>query len=186
LHGSLNWRVVDGSVVRTGGPVLASDMAAIYPSEEKYDQSRRVPFVVLQDRFRRALAEPESLTLIAGYSFGDDHLNEVVLDAVRRFPRSEVVVFCHREIPSILLDNILPNLSVLAREEAVLAGIRLPWTKPDANVEDVWTEAGGFRLGDFSAFARFLARSRSAPAAAHPLDVLSATMPVAPKAVDAG
>jgi len=48
------------------------DAAAIFPSDTKYEESRRVPFVVLQDRFRRALHEPETLILISGYSFSGE------------------------------------------------------------------------------------------------------------------
>ena len=58
-------------VVRLGMPVADSEPAVIYPSDAKYDQSRRVPFLVLQDRFRRALHQPETLMIISGYSFGD-------------------------------------------------------------------------------------------------------------------
>jgi hypothetical protein len=80
LHGSLNWEWdANHKIFRCGRPV--ADSAAIYPSDTKYDESRRMPFVVLQDRFRRALHQPETLTLVAGYAFGDDHLNGVIFDA---------------------------------------------------------------------------------------------------------
>ena len=93
LHGSVNWMeaTVNGrdELVRVGSPVGTA--AAIYPSDEKYEESRRLPFVALMDRFRRALVEPETITLICGYSFGDEHLNEMIFDAAHRHPRSEVV-----------------------------------------------------------------------------------------------
>ena len=78
LHGSVNWAwdpTGSAEIVRLGGAVTQGRAAAIYPSDAKYDESRRVPFVVLQDRLRRALAQPETLTIITGYSFADDHLN---------------------------------------------------------------------------------------------------------------
>ncbi len=119
LHGSVHWAWESGrktEVVRLGAPVTDSEPAAIYPSDAKYDQSRRVPFMVLQDRFRRALHQPETLMLISGYSFGDDHLNEMLFDAVRRRPRSELVAFCFGEIPEILITHatVTPNLQVVA------------------------------------------------------------------------
>jgi hypothetical protein len=163
LHGSLNWLIAkDGAVVRTGAPVRQSNMAAIYPSDEKYDESRRVPFVVLHDRFRRALAEPETLTFISGYSFGDAHLNEVILDSARRYPRSEIVVFCYAAIPAELNTSILQNLTILAPTEAIISGDRLPWCDPTGPTSaEIWSDSK-FRLGDFSALARFLAKSRRA------------------------
>ena len=99
LHGSVNWAwdtAAETEIVRLGSPVSSASAAAIYPSDAKYDESRRVPFMVLQDRLRRALAQPETLTLVAGYSFSDEHLNEVLFDAALRRPRSEIIVFCLR------------------------------------------------------------------------------------------
>jgi hypothetical protein len=82
LHGSINWlleeRENSRAVVRLGMPVDSGKAAAIYPSDEKYDDSRRVPFVVLMDRFRHALAMPETSTIICGYSFSDQHLNDII------------------------------------------------------------------------------------------------------------
>ena len=160
LHGSLNWRVTkDGTIVRTGGPVPHEDMAAIYPSDEKYDQSRRVPFVVLHDRLRRALAERETLTLVCGYSFGDAHLNEVLFDAAIRYPRSEIAVFCFGDIPSDLEANIQPNITVIAASEAIISGERRVWHGPTEPVApEVW-DGDKCQLGNFAFLSRFLAKA---------------------------
>ncbi len=81
MHGSVNWRrQEDGQIVRLGQPI-AEGTAAIFPSDTKYEESRRVPFVVLHDHFRRALHVPETLVLISGYSFSDAHLNDTIFDA---------------------------------------------------------------------------------------------------------
>jgi SIR2-like domain len=165
LHGSVNWVWESGrraEVVRLGIPVANTEPAAIYPSDEKYDQSRRVPFVVLQDRFRRALNQPETLMLISGYSFGDAHLNETLFEAVRRRPRSEVIAFCFGNIPDILVRHasITPNLQAVAPHEAILGGIRADWEPPkDANPE-LWGD-GGIALGNFANLASFLSHSSS-------------------------
>lgn len=160
LHGSLNWLITDsGSIVRTGGAVPQERMAAIYPSDEKYDQSRRVPFVVLHDRLRRALAEPETLTLVCGYSFGDAHLNEVLFDAARRYPRSEIVVFCFSIIPEQLQSNIQPNITVISAEEGIVAAERRAWRGAEVPAAvEVW-DGTRCRLGDFGALSRFLAKA---------------------------
>jgi hypothetical protein len=159
LHGSLNWRVDgNGRVVRTGAATSAGQVAAIYPSDEKYDESRRVPFTVLQDRFRKALAVPESLTLVSGYSFGDQHLNEIIFDAARRYPRSEIIVFCHGAIDPTLEGLNLPNLSVYGATEAVIGSERRPWKTMASAPESLWKD-GKFVLGDFASLASFLSRS---------------------------
>ena len=171
LHGSVNWQWDSGAaveVVRLGSPVGDGSLAAIYPSDAKYDESRRVPFVVLQDRFRRALNQPETLVLISGYSFGDDHLNEMIFDAARRRQRSEFSVFCFDEIPDSLANKaaMTPNLQAVGRKEAILGGIRGEWKAPEVGhaPEGTWSNDGdegdgGFALGDFAKLAGYLARS---------------------------
>ena len=171
LHGSVNWQWnggVEAGVLRLGSAVGSGSVAAIYPSDAKYDESRRVPFVVLQDRFRRALNQPETLMLIAGYSFGDDHLNEMIVDAARRRPRSEYTAFCYQGIPESLIEMaaMTPNLQAVGRREAILGGIRAEWKTPedDETPEGVWSHDseegdGGLALGDFAMLAAYLARS---------------------------
>ncbi|MDE0331165.1 MAG: SIR2 family protein, partial [Nitrospinae bacterium] len=49
LHGSVNWAWdKNKQIVRLGQAVPDDQAAAIYPSDTKYEESRRVPFVVLQ------------------------------------------------------------------------------------------------------------------------------------------
>jgi hypothetical protein len=163
LHGSVNWAWESGpraDVVRLGGPVTDDEPAAIYPSDAKYDESRRVPFVVLQDRFRRALSHPESLVLISGYSFSDGHLNEMIFDAALRHPRSEFVAFCFDAIPDELVERamITPNLQALGATEAIIGATRANWATPDNPPIELWAD-DRFQLGNFAHLATFLARS---------------------------
>jgi hypothetical protein len=160
LHGSVNWQWKNGEIVRLGQPVSSGQPAAIYPSETKYEESRRMPFVVLHDRFRRALNEPETMMLISGYSFCDDHLNELIFDAARRRERSEFVAFCYSTIPEHLAKRALstPNLQVVGATEAIIGGIRADWKGPDQPQPNVW-EGGKFALGDFRNLAAYLART---------------------------
>lgn len=160
LHGSTNWRLVaddPSKVVRVGRSDDAGS-AAIYPSDEKYEESRRVPFVVLMDRFRRALVEPETITITSGFSFGDDHLNEMLFDAADRHPRSEVLATCYGDIPDSVADRAARtrNLVALGRSEAIVNGRRAPWKATD-DIPGVF-EAGEFLLGDFAQLSTFLAR----------------------------
>ena len=164
LHGSVNWAWNTGpeaEIVRLGSPV-SNAAAAIYPSDAKYDESRRMPFLVLQDRFRRALAQPETLTLVSGYSFGDEHLNEMLFDAAARRPRSETIVFCYSEIPKALEERagFIPNLQAVTVDKAIIGGRDAHWEPPADDVlpADCWND-GKFTLGDFSELAAHLARS---------------------------
>jgi len=164
LHGSANWGwdADDlAEVRRMGAPIAPGQIAAIYPSDSKYDQSRRMPFVVLQDRLRKALNEPETLMLVSGYAWGDQHINEMFFEATIRRPRSEVIAFCYSKIPDELAAKALitPNLQVVAPAEAILGGVRAAWAaEGETPHEGVWKD-GKARFGDFSALAAFLAKS---------------------------
>ena len=161
LHGSVNWAYKDArQIVRLGQPVPEGIAAAIYPSDAKYEESRRVPFVVLQDRLRQALHQPETLMLIAGYSFGDDHLNEHIFDAATRRQRSEFIAFCFSDIPKVLAERaaITPNLQVVSGHEAILGGVRANWKAPGDAPADIWDE-NQFALRDFCNLTKYLARS---------------------------
>jgi hypothetical protein len=162
IHGSLNWEWDERhKILRRGNLVHSS--AAIYPSDTKYDESRRIPFVVLQDRFRRALHQAETLTLISGYSFGDEHLNEVIYDAASRRERSEIIVFCHSTIPAELAERAArtPNIQVLTGEEAIIGGVRDCWEKPQEEMPaDFWVD-DRFAFRDFKYLAAYLAKSVS-------------------------
>ena len=164
LHGSVNWAWDSESkteIVRLGRSVADVDAAAIYPSDAKYDESRRMPFLVLQDRFRRALAQPETLTLVAGYSFGDEHLNETIFEAAQRHPRSETIVFCYSSIPEVVRERAAqtPNLQAITCSEAILGGTCASWEAPAdvVGVDGFWGD-GGLTLGDFGRLAAHLAR----------------------------
>ena len=161
LHGSVNWVWDDDrQVVRLGQPVEEGLPAAIYPSDTKYEESQRVPFVVLQDRLRRALYHPETLMLISGYSFGDDHLNEQIFNAATRRQRSEFVAFCYEKIPDVLAEHakITPNLQVVSNREAILGGIHSNWQKPAAdNAPVIIWDSEEFALCNFRNLAKYLA-----------------------------
>lgn len=163
LHGSVNWTWEDGpqtNVVRLGQEVPDETPAAIFPSDEKYDDSRRVPFVVLQDRFRRALNHPESLTLVTGYSFGDEHLNEMFVEAAMQSPRSETIAFCFDDIPETIRAKarMFPNLQIVSPGVAIIGGIEGSWESNEAMPDDIWLN-GQFCLGDFRHLASYLSRS---------------------------
>jgi hypothetical protein len=90
LHGSIAWRLrttPDGSstrVIRRGDLAPTTDeQLMIFPSRDKYVDSRRLPFLAFQDHFRRFLSNGETVLLVIGYSFSDQHINELILDALR-------------------------------------------------------------------------------------------------------
>lgn len=157
----MNWEWQENQeIVRLGKSVPNSLAAAIYPSDTKYEESRRVPFMVLQDRFRRALHEPETLLIVAGYSFDDQHLNELIFDAAARRQRSDFYVLCHSRIPETLARraSTAPTLQVATGGEAILRGVRAEWKSPKDPPPNLWVDSQ-LGLRDFSNLAAYLARS---------------------------
>ena len=162
LHGSISWtrdRHDHGAVISRIAElkeINSQRTLAIYPSLRKYQESRRIPFVVLGDRFRRALALPETLCVVTGYSFGDQDINELLFNAARLHRASEILALCHSDIPEEVSKEAknIPNLTVLSPCSAVIGGVESTWESPEVKspfwLDDVFT------LGDFRSLAGFL------------------------------
>jgi SIR2-like domain len=164
LHGSVSWAISDDGSIRRYGrqPGLGGDdkrPQAIYPSARKYEESRRLPFVTLFDRFRRSLELPESVTFTVGYSYGDDHVNELLFNAAERFPRSEVIALVYGDAPDHLRERAeaVPNLTVAGSDGVIRGSVSHNWDPGDGTDPP----AGVQHLGDFQNFVRALNRSEN-------------------------
>ena len=183
LHGSINWqRRDDGAVFRAQGPAQQGK-AMIYPSHLKYDQSRRLPYLAMIDRLR-AFFHTTSLTqrfgppvlVVCGYSFSDDHLNEVLLDGLRGNQAAHCFALLYDGLDKaktvVSFASEQPNLTVLAWDGAVVGTRKGPYGPLQGTPEESgsWidtdsistgaaapsTPAVRCRLGDFHHFALFL------------------------------
>lgn len=184
VHGSVNWwRNADDEVVRRDAivAVAAGDRQMIYPSHLKYDQSRRMPYLAMLDRLRSFLARGQAVLVTNGYSFLDQHLNEVILHGLRSNPTAVCfgLLFGPRSnYPDVLAKaRMHPNLSLLAADGAVLGTIERDWRQDEQTGHPLHEVAvtkkipdGGaapstpnceFLLGDFQAFGEFMARQLS-------------------------
>jgi SIR2-like domain len=179
LHGSINWwRTQNDDVVRRDG-ASAEDRQMIYPSHLKYDQSRRLPYLAMLDRLRDFLGRGQAVIVTCGYSFADQHLNEVILNGLRGNPTAMCFALMyserakHPEAVSQALRQ--PNLSVLAYDGAVSGTIERDWRSDEqashplhgVSVLGPTTGSTGakgncqFTLGDFKNFGQFLAQQLS-------------------------
>lgn len=171
LHGSINWRQEDdGGVTRaTGLPDGAR--ALIHPSHLKYEQSRRMPYLAMIDRLRAFLRERGAALLICGYSFNDEHLNEVVVQGLEGNPTAAAFGLVFGKLTEYPRAKDLAlrrsNLSLLAADAAVIGTYEAPWvpleqphseTQADPGTEQGTppAEASLFALGDFVAFGSML------------------------------
>lgn len=160
LHGSINWQYsATGGVVRRFPVPPGSDGVLIHPSELKYDESRRMPYLAMMDRLRYFLKQPSAFLVTIGYSFADDHLNEVIIQGIRGNPTSAAYALFFKNMDeeksaSKLAGKLPINFSFVARDAGVLRGSKAGWlTDPDAPPGAPLTHS---ELGDFGAFAKFL------------------------------
>jgi hypothetical protein len=151
LHGSINWEFNPShQVIRTSGPAHDGS-TLIYPSHLKYAQSRRLPYLALLDRLRAFLRQPSAVLVTTGFGFRDEHINEVVLQALRSNPTAAVIALMYgrlEEYPECAeLALQASNLSLICRDQAVIG-----------THQDAWSGAGGGEsdLGDFSALGDLL------------------------------
>lgn len=175
LHGSINWwRTTADEVVRKERSATG-DRHMIYPSHLKYDQSRRLPYLAMLDRLRDFLGRGQAVLVTCGYSFADQHLNEVVMNGLRGNPTAMCFGLLYGPRASyaeaIRCAIRQPNLSVLAEDGAVLGTLNRDWNSEEQTSHPlhglgIRYDAGGappgssknsFLLGDFGKLGDFLA-----------------------------
>lgn len=174
IHGSLGWEIDGDTITRTGGRDATS---LIYPDHLKYDQITRQPYSALFERLREFLATPDSLLLCTGFSFFDAHITAVLDESLAANAHTAVLAFqfgtLEEEARSVELGLRRPNLSVYARDGAVIFGVRGKWSPGEPPSDDwdgiretFWSpgsagDGGGFLLGDFAKLARFFALTQA-------------------------
>lgn len=175
LHGSVNWFLKTDStgkkkkVVRGCGNIDSSGQELmIFPSREKYLESRKLPFITFQDRLRRFLSSGEVVLFVAGYSFLDQHLNEIIFQALRSNSRLAVnaLIFGEKVDDNFKLPDHLAqlgveyrNLSIYGPDKAVVGGVVGEWENQTTgpNVDTYWAN-DSLTLVDFKSFSRYLER----------------------------
>lgn len=175
LHGSTTWANVGTAPVRLS-ETGSGDV--ILPSHRKYDESRKLPYLALMDRLSRALATPGALLVTTGYSWGDEHINEVLLAALDANASTSIVALMFDGLdasPHVVRAAALrDNLIVLGRAEGIIRGERRTWAltaaiaSPVSAFVDPYFDSdalvaqgdsavpGALRLGDFNVLAAFL------------------------------
>jgi hypothetical protein len=176
LHGSIGWRSeVDSltqhlkiirSPLSTPSP---TDDLLIFPSRQKYSDSRKLPFVTYQDRLRRLLSSGETFLVTIGYSFRDDHINEILFETLRNNPRLAVAALLFSPLSGadqsrlVAIAQAIRNLSLYGPDQACIAGVLGNWMAPTKTplpplaAWPFWDDAvARFKLGDFNAFTEFL------------------------------
>ena len=174
LHGSLGWSIFSNSVVRSGQREATE---LIYPDHLKYDQVTRLPYSALFERLREFLMTPDTLLVCSGFSFLDSHICAVLEETLAANTHTAILALQYRvlseEEPVTKIARFRPNMSVYARDGAVINGIAGSW-RPGQPINQEWEDIRGtfwrpesegqigqFLLGDFAQLARFLALTQA-------------------------
>lgn len=171
IHGSLNWSLKEETstsakrVVRVSVNNTPVNEVMIYPSREKYALSRREPFIAYFDRLKKYMLKGELVFIFSGYSFSDQHINDIIFNALRQNPRLYVVVTCFLdeqvENMRIYADAHL-NLCVMGPKKVVANGSIYDWIYDDSNEDSegnefYWNNSSNqLILGDFKNLINFL------------------------------
>lgn len=102
LHGSIDWHAEgNGSVIRCregGGYPERAGSVLIYPQSTKYVATQRDPFASLFEKLCEVLRSPQPMVFaICGYSFGDEHVDLQIEEAMARPDCKTVLVAFVRE-----------------------------------------------------------------------------------------
>ena len=181
IHGSINWwKTSEGDIVRRTER-SEGDRQMIHPSHLKYDQSRRMPYLAMLDRLRSFLARGQGVLITCGYSFSDQHLNEVILDGLRSNPKAICFGLLYGErsnyLTAINKAKKQPNLNLFASDGAVIGTRERAWQSGKLNEHRMHglavTAAEGssasgetkeflkFALGNFYSLGNFLEQQLS-------------------------
>jgi len=176
IHGSLSWfwkedsKTKSPKIVRIGKIEKIEDEKdelVIYPSKEKYDSSRKQPFIAYFDRLKNYLLNGELLFILTGYSFSDQHINEIIFNCLRQNNRLSALVFFFKdeEVENLhKMTSSYMNLNVFGPKKAIINGNLGEWEfsktefKTTAEKFDhYWNEADNkLILGDFNSLVNFL------------------------------
>lgn len=176
IHGSLSWfwkeDKADNSqkIIRVGKFDKAGTTdkeLVIYPSKEKYDSSRKQPFISYFDRLKNFLSGGELLFIFTGFSFSDQHINEIIFNCLRQNNRLFCVVLCFtdKEVENLhnLTKSSYMNLNVFGPKKAIVNGTLGDWTfdktilKDTEKFDTYWDEGKAeLKLGDFNQLVNFL------------------------------
>jgi hypothetical protein len=148
IHGSLGWKMSDKKVVRCKTDPLNKELL-IYPSSLKYSNSKKMPYISLIDRLCNFIQQEDSILIILGYSFGDEHINERIITSLKKANSSHVFAFVYDKYLKDgvtnyqlfederyeYLANQSSRLSFIGMKSAFIGGMKYNWLFNASNSE---------------------------------------------------
>ncbi len=94
LHGSVTWTEDDHGLfpIREAWPQNDPKRMLIYPTPAKQNASLGSPYADLFREFQSRVVREQSVLITAGYAFGDEHLNNIIYQALT-IPTFRLIIF---------------------------------------------------------------------------------------------
>lgn len=136
-----------------------------------------MPYLAMMDRLRAFLKQPSSALVISGYSFRDEHINEVIVQGLQATQTAVAFALLFEDLSkypkAVKLASERTNLTLLARDAAVVSGRESKWPEREADAAAAdavpwvsWVSVNPkeekgrleavFHLGDYAVLGDFL------------------------------
>jgi len=94
LHGSVTWTEDDHGLfpIKEVWPPKSTNQMLIYPTPAKQNSSLGSPYADLFREFQSRIVREQSVLITAGYAFGDEHLNNIIYQALT-IPTFRLAIF---------------------------------------------------------------------------------------------
>jgi hypothetical protein len=155
LHGSIDWRISDdGRIWRVRDHDSYPDSSRrvlIYPQSTKYLATQRDPFSGQFEQLRNCLhSDSENLLAICGYSFGDEHINLEIQQALdQRSNKTTIIAFTSKiqNIPDTWINSSWSNrLYMVSSDGVFVKGTDPIVCEPDSEKWEWWKFKGVIKV----------------------------------------
>ena len=164
VHGSLSWYedmnkppygIGERQVIPVEGKIAYDSIkegTIIYPIQSKKKHSLDLPYSEMLRQFVEALNRHNSVLIVAGYSFLDEHVNDIIANAIAN-PDFNILIFCFEDDPQNNKSNFLRQLFVDAKNDpritffygnffgdfANLVNFMMPFPEMNNPMEDIFS-----------------------------------------------
>ena len=186
LHGSLGWGYDEEEKRIIRSREISDDGIVIYPSLLKYDDSRKQPYSSYIERLSSFLKKEDGVLFICGYSFGDEHINDTIMNALVQSKSTNVIALVFDEKMSeesipVRIGKRSNKVIVCGKKSALIGGTFADWKlkrepakedfefidqffdrdaptpeKEKGQGDEIGMQTGELKLVDFMEFVRFL------------------------------
>lgn len=132
LHGSLGWGYDDKEERIIRSREISDDGIVIYPSLLKYDDSRKQPYSSYIERLSSFIKKDDGVLFICGYSFGDEHINDTIINALAQSKSTTVIALVfdkslEEDSAAIKVGRNSNKFMICGNKSALIGGVFGKW-----------------------------------------------------------